>query len=166
MSGFAFGGEGGNDKDRLEILLALPVILSGLGLAYLSLSHGSTEIGTYIRDCLWPALQSAAPDPADKGGGVSLPSWEKVVSDGRGLSSGGALSTRGTLSWLPGFFIFGVPSLAALVLNWEHAPGWLKVGADGGDLQTAWVIDAIAVLLSAVLMLLAGKRQPTDRRVW
>src|SRR4051794_28346939 len=66
IAGVAFGGGGSDDKERLEIFLALPLFLSGLALAYLAHSYGSVAIGDYIRDQLWPQLQAA---PADQNGG-------------------------------------------------------------------------------------------------
>jgi hypothetical protein len=46
---------------RLELLLVLPVVLSGLGLLQAQWSQQVRGIGDYLRDCLWPRL----PAPAD-----------------------------------------------------------------------------------------------------
>ena len=148
---FAVGSTGASD--RLDILLALPIVLCGLGLTYLTHSHASHLIGAYIREDLWPELRGAAPGehvgstPTDE-----LPSWEESVAEWRRLDRA---STRpgGYLSWLPGVFIFGVPSITALIINWSEAPKWVPWGAEGGQLRAAWLLGAIAVVGEIALMI-------------
>ncbi|MCD6015393.1 MAG: hypothetical protein K0R88_1477 [Solirubrobacterales bacterium] len=73
IAGFAFGAKA-EDEQRLEILLALPLVLSGLGLAYMTRSAGILRVGNYIKEGLWPVLQRAGPDEGDAAT-PPLPSW-------------------------------------------------------------------------------------------
>jgi hypothetical protein len=148
VGAIAFATEA-QSRDRLEILLVLPVVLCGLGLAYLSHSHGCHLIGQYINHKLWPELQRSATEA----GSIPLPSWEQSIQKSR-KPVPALVKPGGYLSWVPGFFIFGVPSIAALVLNRQKAPDWdvLPWDSEGGALSTAWSIDAIALVLAFLLM--------------
>jgi len=145
IGGVAFGGEGG---DRLEILLILPIVLCGLGLAYLNHSYGAFRLGDYVREHLWQELRDAQPEDAATRIG-SLPSWEEEARKGRKVGS--LLQPRGWLGFLPGLLIFGIPSIASLVLNWDARP-W----GDAGDLTAAWVAGAVAFIAAVALTALVG----------
>jgi hypothetical protein len=137
IAGVAFGTGATGNPERLEILLALPLILIGLGLTYLAHSVNVVAIGRYIGDGLWPALAAAQPDDASQAGGATvIHSWEKTVASGRGFSKA-AKGIKGLLSWVPGVFLFGLPSIAALAINYnshrcrsstERRLGWKSHG--------------------------------------
>jgi hypothetical protein len=154
IAGIAFGTK--PTEGRLEILLALPLVLSGLGLAYLTHSYGSALLGRYIEDHLWEQLRKATPDQQQGVVNGRLSSWEEHIRHYRGL--GRALtSVRGWLSFLPGLFIFGVPSAAALIINWKDY-AWTPFGGGGSGLEWAWFIGAVVTTGSLTLLLLAGRR--------
>ena len=154
IGGIAFAAKAADDQ-RLEILLALPLVLSGLGLAHLTHSYGQARIGKYIETQLWPALQSALPE--DGSLTKPTPSWEKQGKPPRGLRVA-VTSTGGWLTFLPGIMIFGAPSLAALIINSTYA----LHREHGAGLQQAWWIDLVVTAASVVLLLLAGRARTPE----
>jgi hypothetical protein len=151
IAGVAFGTGATGNPERLEILLALPLILIGLGLTYLAHSVNVVAIGRYIGDGLWPALAAAQPDDASQAGGATvIHSWEKTVASGRGFSKA-AKGIKGLLSWVPGVFLFGLPSIAALAINYKLASLPFIDGAPSG-LEVAWLLEAVAVLVAACML--------------
>ena len=157
----AFARQGAS-PDRVDVLLALPIVLSGLGLTYLNHSHSAMAIGGYIRKCLWRQLAGAAPDK-ETSSDITVPSWEHYVSKERGYSN--LVTRRGALSFIPGLLVFGIPSIAALVINAHHIPGWVPyITGGGGDLRVVWVADFIAVLTSAALVVLVGAGDNEETR--
>ena len=164
IAGIAFGSK--PTEGRLEILLALPLVLSGLGLTYVNHGYGSALIGRYIEDHLWEKLRKAAADPEQGAVDGELTSWERQIRHYRGLLPS-FTSVRGWLSFLPGLVIFGVPSLAALIINWKDYH-WTPFAGGGSGLQWAWFIGAAVTIGSLMLSLLAGRRPklgdpPTER---
>jgi hypothetical protein len=155
IAGFAFGAKA-DEAQRLQILLALPLVLSGLGLSYLTHSYGSSLIGRYIKERLWPVLQSANPD-AGAGNTSWPPSWEHQL---RHSGRTALIPPGGWLSWLPGVIIFGAPSVAALAINDEYA-WWPLASAHGGGLEWAWFIGAVVAGLALFLLVLAGFSPPS-----
>lgn len=154
IAAIAFGAKTG-DPQRLEILLALPLVLNGLGLAYLTHGHGSAVIGRYIETRLWPSLQAAGPDD-DNGVTPVVWSWEKLVAEDRSVLRG-ITSVKGWLSFLPGLVIFGAPSVAALIINWDYR--WQPIATHAGaGLEWAWFMGTFVTLVSLVLLILAGHR--------
>jgi hypothetical protein len=153
IAGFAFGAKA-DEAQRLQILLALPLVLSGLGLAYLTHSYGTATIGRYIKERLWPTLKDAVPDDG-QGLTTALPSWEKQLSRG----GKALLSPGGFLSWLPGLITFGAPSVAALAINSGHASlPWVSNTVDG--LGWAWLVDAVIAVVALVLLVWVGFTEP------
>jgi hypothetical protein len=140
IGAFAFGGKNGTDPQQLEILLVLPFVLGGLGLAYLAQSSHVHSIGEYLRDHLWRRLfQGSVPD-----------SWENFVTDD--LSMASAFNAPGALSWLPGVLIFGGPGIAALAINWRS---W-TFGANDISLRIAWSLDVLVIALAVGLTIAVG----------
>lgn len=153
IAGVAFGTGATDNPQRLEILLALPLILIGLGLAYLAHSVYSMAIGQYVGQRLWPALAQAQPDKPDKA--VTIYSWEATVASGRTFSRA-AKGIKGWLSVVPGLFLFGLPSLAALVINYKLA--WVPgIEKDASALRVAWLLEAVALVIAAIMLGAAAK---------
>lgn len=94
IGGFALSKQGG----RLEVLLVLPVVLSGLGLLQAQNSRQIDQLAAYIRDCLWERL------PVN---GTRYPSWEHYIAGSRRFAHG--LIAR--------VLIFVVPSIASLAIT-------------------------------------------------
>lgn len=153
----AFGAGSKDSAERLQILLALPPVLIGLGLTYLAHSVNTVAIGQYIGQKLWPALAAAQPDDPDKAGGATvICSWEHVVASGRGLS-GAATHVKGWLSVVPGLFLFGFPGVPALAINYKLA--WIPRATDhsASGLRWAWFLDAVAIGIGAILLAAAAR---------
>lgn len=164
IAAVAFGAKSG-DPQRLEILLALPLVLGGLGLSYLTHSYGSVRIGNYIRRTLWPALQYAPADSAQEET-IELSSWEDHVPRGLGKA---LLPPGGWLTFLPGLIIFGAPSAAALIINAKYS--WFPGQGHAEGLEVAWFCDLLVGGLAGILLLSAGinpdssfpdRRRPSD----
>jgi quercetin dioxygenase-like cupin family protein len=153
IGGIAFGVRDNGDE-RLEILLVLPIILAGLGLVYLNNTYGSHRLGHYIRTKLWPVLQNALP-AQDSGSIGRVPSWEARVDETRTLGQV-MRDPVGYLGWLPGLLIFGVPSVAALILNADARPAWARPGDAGSQLSAAWTAGLIALVLAFLLWAAVG----------
>jgi hypothetical protein len=158
LAGVAFGT--GEDSARLEILLAVPLVLIGLGLTYLAHSVHNVAIGQYIAQRLWPALAAARPD--DAASATVIHSWERTVAEGRRLSNA-AKGVRGWLSVVPGLFLFGFPSGAALAINYELA--WFPIGTDtaASGLRIAWLLESVALALAAFMIFAAGQLSSKQR---
>ena len=105
IGGFALAKKEG----RLEMLLVLPIVLSGLGLLLVDNTHGTHRIGLYIGEVLWHRLD-------DSGYDGELASWEAYIGRYRAQHSR-KLSTYVALGTLPAFLIMAVPSLASLVIT-------------------------------------------------
>ncbi len=74
---------------RLEMLLVLPLVLSGLGLYYLERSRASLRIGYYIGQKIW---------------GPDVLSWESWINTYRAKRAN--ISTHTVMGVLPGALIF------------------------------------------------------------
>jgi hypothetical protein len=157
IAGFAFGAKP-DDPQRLEILLALPLVLSGLGLAYMTRSSSIIRIGSYVKKQLWPVLQRAAPDDSH-GAVAALPSWEHAISPGASWKV--LLPPEGWLTWLPGVIIFGAPSVAALFINGDLE--WWPGEAHGSEhgLEWAWFTDFVLAVVSLLVLILSGFIKPS-----
>lgn len=129
----AIGSYGFGAGDRLEVLLVLPFVLSGLALIYLHYAVLATTIGTYIQTELWPSLCSVSASASGEGE-LQLPSWEGWVAKQRHRR--GRLSPAGLLTLLGQGIVFGVPAAGALALTrhlaWAHGPGLGLVVGRGG----------------------------------
>jgi hypothetical protein len=103
VGGFALAKREG----RLEMLLVLPLVLSGLGLILVESELGISNIGEYIREQLCERL------PTDD----RRSSWEKFIDDRRN-------ERRRKYSWLavaaPGLILVA-PSIASLVIERNQA---------------------------------------------
>jgi hypothetical protein len=81
VGGFALAKEDG----RLEMLLVLPLVLSGLGVLLVENAQGPRRIARYIRDHLWdrlPAAERASQSAADDNR-----SWEHFIHHLRGTNA-------------------------------------------------------------------------------
>jgi hypothetical protein len=113
---------------RLELLMVLPMALSGLGLLQMHCIQQIAQLGDYIRDHLWTRF------PADAS--AECPSWEHFIETSR---------RRRRLEYLVDgllarALIFGLPSIVSIVItghqwNTKLAPLWwgdvLVVAASG-----------------------------------
>jgi hypothetical protein len=126
---------------RLQILLVLPFVLSGLGLLYLDYSRRPAAIGKYIRTELWLILEL---HPACR----QLPSWERYLDKKRQQ-----LSRRDRLlGALPFVLVFLVPSVLALVVG-----AYKLIHSSWGEAYwLLWVACLVVVLM--LLALLARRR--------
>jgi hypothetical protein len=68
----AIGGLLSKQGRRLEVLLVLPVVLSGLGLLQAQNSRQIDQLASYSRDCLWERLPIT--------GTPRYPSWEHYIA--------------------------------------------------------------------------------------
>jgi hypothetical protein len=138
IGAFALGRNGNRDA-----LLVLPLVLSGLTIVYLRHNIDMELLGEYVREHLWPVLQ----DIYDHSGGKDispLPSWDEWIETRRAELT--RRSTYGALGLLPPFFIYGAPSIGALVIAHAQAAAlplalvwWLDIAAVAGSiLLTAW----------------------------
>ena len=82
-------------QTRLELLLVVPLVASGLGLLYANHSRASLQIGKYIADRLWP---------------TSRCSWEHELRLHRS-----SFSVLRVLEFMGGAAVFVLPSLGALI---------------------------------------------------
>ena len=126
VGSFALTKSGG----RHELLLVLPIVLSGLGLLQAQCARETNQIGNYVRDHLWARLPVHEGDP--------FRSWEHFV----------ARSHRRLHGIVARILIFGVPSVVSLVItdqqwNTRLAPLWW------GDVAVLLIFGALS--LSVVL---------------
>jgi hypothetical protein len=125
IGGFALTKNGG----RLEILLVLPIVLSGLSLLQTQCTVLTEQMGKYIRDHLWERV------PSDSS--AKYPSWEHFLGRERGVFAYAWGVVARTL-------IFVVPSIVALVINDGH---W------HGKLAALWWGDVAVLFLTGLLNL-------------
>jgi hypothetical protein len=104
IGGFALARQEG----RVEMLLVLPLVLSGLGLMVVEATHANRRIGHYIREYLWRRLPHNSRD--------RFPSWEHYIKAyrERHLRKGSVFLA---LSSIPAVLIYGVPSVASLAVT-------------------------------------------------
>lgn len=139
IASFAFGSKP-DDGYRLEILLALPLVLSGLGLANLVHTSSVLNIGYYTKTYLWDVLRQSA-DNSDEAT-LRVLSFEDLQPDPDDLPA--RFWPRMWLSWLPGIIVFGAPSVAALPVNTGYA--WVPLVTDAPHpvgLGWAWLVDVL-----------------------
>jgi hypothetical protein len=150
----AIGSYGFGASSRLEVLLVLPFVLSGLALIYLHYAVQVSTIGTYIQIKLWPFLGAVSPSAS----GVNepkLPSWEEWVA--RHRNQRGRLSPEGLVTFLGQGIVFGVPAAGALALTrhlaWAH------------DLVWVWSLGAAVVVVAAAMVVIVNLcvLSPEDR---
>jgi hypothetical protein len=115
IGGFALAKKDG----RLEMLLVLPLVLSGLGMLIVQGVQGNRRIARYIRDYLWKRLPR---DDRSK-----YPSWEHYIGDFRRANT--RLSVFAFSGVIPIVLIFVIPSIASLVVT-----------AAAADLRGLWVL--------------------------
>ncbi len=128
---------------RVEILLVLPYVLSGLGLVTVQCTTGVSNIGEYVRKDLWPELLDAE---------RSEPSWEIFAKRRRPWF---VLIPTGLVPLL----ILVVPSIASIVITRDqiHTDLWpLWWGAVAAVVLS--VLASIALPLGSKLK--AGGHQP------
>ena len=121
IASFAFGSKP-DDGYRLEILLALPLVLSGLGLANLVHTSSVLNIGYYTKSYLWDVLRQSAGNSDEAT--LRVLSFEDLQPDPDDLPA--RFWPRMWLSWLPGIIVFGAPSSRRAA--GQHR---LRVGAAG-----------------------------------
>ena len=139
----------GKDGNR-EILLVLPLVLSGLAIVYLKHTIDIENLGRYLREELWPVIRDAiphypakpttdTPEPSAK----SLLAWDDWIQQHRAAL--GRLTPYGSLGLLPPLLIFSTPSLGGLLLAIPpaRAGGW----------WLAWALDIITLVIAAFLTL-------------
>lgn len=129
---------------RVEILLVLPYVLSGLGLVTVQCTTGVSNIGDYVRKDLWPELLKYAER--------SEPSWEIFAKRRRPWF---VLIPTGLVPLL----ILVVPSIASIVITRDqiHTDLWpLWWGAVAAVVLS--VLASIALPLGSKLK--AGGHQP------
>jgi len=131
VGGFALAKKEG----RIEMLLVLPLVLSGLGLLIVEGVQGNRRIARYIRDHLWDRLPDNG-DPPD------ATSWEHYVAAFRRTNTD-RVSAFVLSSVTPIVLIFVVPSIAALAVT-------LVVG-DLGALWVLWGAGLASILAFGVL---------------
>ena len=144
IGSFALGRNGNRDA-----LLVLPLVLSGLTILFLRLTVDIEILGQYLREDLWPALQKIY---AHSGGAEigTLPSWEEWLEKRRTDLT--RRSAYGALTLLPPFFIFGAPSLGALVIAHQQATTF--------PLELVWWLDVAAASISMILTVWAATYSP------
>jgi hypothetical protein len=138
IGGFALAKKEG----RLEMLLVLPIVLSGLCMLLVDNISGTHRIGMYIRDELWDRL-----DESDHKG---FRSWEHYVGTFR-EEKADRLTTYVALGTVPAVLIFVVPSVASLAIAWNTL---------NTDLWPLWVSGALA--LPVLAMLAWSLRKPPE----
>lgn len=116
VGGFALAKKDG----RIETLLVLPLVLSGLGLLQIRGADQTIRIGVYLRDHLWSRL----PTPTK----AEFVSWEHFISAYR-LNGSRTVSAYAAIGVLPRLLIFAAPSISTLVItcgqwNSHLAPLW------------------------------------------
>jgi hypothetical protein len=117
---------------RLELLMVLPVVLSGLGLLQAHCVQQISQLGDYIREHLWTRL------PVDPS--AECLSWEHLIEAGRRRSRPGYL-VGGLLARV---LIFGLPSVASIVITGHQ---W------NTNLAALWWGDVLVVVVSGILAL-------------
>lgn len=134
----------GKDGNR-EILLILPLILSGLAIAYLKHTYDIEQLGQYLREAWWPAIPEVLtsyplldPEPVSRCARPPL-NWENWIDRKRGKK--GRVGAYGMLGVLPPLLIFSSPGLGALAL---YLPKTTQT-------RLVWLLDALSFLISLLL---------------
>jgi hypothetical protein len=125
---------------REETLLALPLILSGLGVVLVAGAQGTHRIAAYIRDHLWDRL----PQPAQG----EYRSWEHYIDEFR-KTAASRPSLYVFTGLVPVLLFFVVPSVAALVITWDEK---------FSDLWPLWWTGAVSIVVSGWLAWLSSRR--------
>jgi hypothetical protein len=135
IGAFALGRNG-----NIEALLVLPLVLSGLAIVYLKHNLDVENLGEYVRDQLWPLLQSTW--GRSKTGDIGeLPSWDAWINNRRATTS--RKSLYGALGVLPPLLIFSAPSVCAVAIVAPHC--------DTIALKLALGLDCLVLLISLYL---------------
>jgi hypothetical protein len=144
ISGFALAGETG----RTEMLLVLPLVLSGLAISLIDSIQSTRRIADYIRDHLWERLPTTP--------SASFPSWEHYISEFRKANQmrPSVYLASGTL---PVVLIFVAPSIASLTITGQE---W------DSDLAPLWWAGVLSLLtlLAVAMSLLRPPKTPTSER--
>jgi hypothetical protein len=125
VGGFALAKVDG----RVDLLLVLPIVLSGLGLVQAHFASRCYQMGDYIRECLWQRL------PAMEGDAMP-PSWEHYIRGSR----------RRLHGVIARIVIFAIPSIASLAIT-DH--DWHT------KLAPLWWGDILIMGLTGILAILA-----------
>jgi hypothetical protein len=131
VGGFALAKKEG----RVEMLLVLPLVLSGLGLLIVEGVQGNRRIAKYIRDHQWGRLPENAGPPEAQ-------SWEHYVAEFRRTNTD-RLSAFVFSSVTPIVLIFVVPSIASLAVTF--------VVGNLGALWALWLAGLASILAFGVL---------------
>lgn len=138
VGGVALTKKGG----RVEILLVLPFVLSGLGVIIIQCAAGVTLIGDYIRTELWTGITVNA--------SARLPSWEVFLEEVR-------CDARKR-------YRFSVIIAPLLILA---APSWASLGITYRDavnhLWPLWWGGVLAVGLSGAVAVLTPREKKRKR---
>jgi hypothetical protein len=137
VGGFALAKKQG----RLEMLLVLPLVLSGLGLLLTRGVHGNRLVACYIREHLWPRLGATETDDA-------YPSWEHFIDKFRKEHT--RFSVYALLNAIPVALIFVVPSIASLAVTLAN-----------GHLGSLWWLWGAGVFSIVAFVVLAWMSRPT-----
>ncbi len=127
IGGFALSKEDG----RTEMLLVLPLILSGLAILWVDGSLATRRMGHYMREHLATRLgvSSSKKHPC--------PTWEHYIEDFRRTQTR-RLSVYLATGTTPVLLIFVAPSVASLIITWDEA---------SGPLAPLWYIGLVSILL-------------------
>lgn len=147
----------GRDGNR-EVLLVLPLVLSGLTIIYLRHHVDIELIGQYIRGHLWPFIakdvEAAAADfPGNDPG--PLPSWDEWIQDRRIEMR--RESVYGAMGVLPPLLIFGAPGLGALVISFAQV-------RHQAALTFVWGLDILVLAVSLGITLWSYTEGPGWKR--
>ena len=121
-------------EGRIEVLLVLPVVLSGLGILVVDGVRSLHRLGSYIRKDLWNRLPH----------GSGIASWEHYMYATRPTRRGTLEMALGVVPILLIFIAPGVASLAIAVdaISTKLAPLWIS-----GALALASFLAVSVVLL-------------------
>lgn len=144
IGGFALAKKDG----RIEMLLVLPLVLSGLGIVLVQGVQGNRRIAQYIREHLWARLLPRDHSSTDTDANRS---WEHFIHDYRRTNMG--LKNYAISGVTPVVLIFVVPSAASLIVT--------ALAADLGALWWLWGTGLVAIVLFGAL---ATDLRRVDRR--
>jgi hypothetical protein len=146
VGGFALAKKEG----RLEMLLVLPLVLSGLALILMQCEIGISNIGEYIRDHLSTRLpKTGAPS-----------SWEAFIY---GKRSKNPTTYNVIVATAPGLILFA-PSVASIVLEHDAATNRFAPLFWVGALAIAIAVGAVAARVREIVQLAKdAKRRSADR---
>jgi phosphate/sulfate permease len=146
VGAFALGGKGNE-----QALLALPLVLSGLGITHLRHCVDMDFITEYIRTELEPRLRAVWTHMVGEVGlDVALPSWDAWIQEQRRQHR--IVSGYNSLSFLPPMLIFGFPGIAAEAITLNDL--------DEASLVIAWGLGAVGLAVTLGLTIWSTRHSP------